>query len=124
MTDEHVIFTKVDRPGDFRRAELESLKEVIHVLQSFERLKKIRTDKAEKSILLAKQMKELGALISKAKGLYPNMPGPGKKAAKKKKPKKAKKGKKEKQQKLVEPKGLDALEKQLKDIQGKLDVIS
>src|SRR3989338_4046605 len=68
---EHLIFTNVNNPAAFRRSELESVKDSLHLLQGFERLSKIRTDKAEKSILLTKQMKELQLLMNKTKGLFP-----------------------------------------------------
>lgn len=135
MSEEHLVFTKVNNPAAFRRSELESVKDSIHLLQGFERLSAIRTEKAEKSILLAKQMKELQLLMNKTKGLFPVLaehhPAPPASETKAKKVKagktKAAKAKppvlaKEEQRTL--PAGLAALEKQLKDIEGKLNVLS
>lgn len=137
MSEEHLVFTNVNNPAAFRRSELESVKDSIHLLQGFERLSAIRTEKAEKSILLAKQMKELQLLMNKTKGLFPVLaehhPAPpisetkAKKVTADKTKTKAAKAKpavlaREEQRTL--PAGLAALEKQLKDIEGKLNVLS
>lgn len=133
MSEEHLVFTKINNPTAFRRSELESVKDSIHLLQGFERLSAIRTEKAEKSILLAKQMKELQLLMNKTKGLFPVLaehhPAPISEPSKAKtgktkaaKPTRPQPLSKEEQRTL--PAGLAALEKQLKDIEGKLNVLS
>lgn len=134
---ENLIFTNIRDAAGLRRAELESVKDILHLLQGFEQLSKIRTDKAEKSILLTKQMKELQLLMNKTKGMFPDLPehhaAPVSEPASAKKAKagkaKTKKSKakpavlaKEEQRTL--PAELAALEKQLKDIEGKLNVLS
>lgn len=136
MSEEHLVFTKVNNPAAFRRSELESVKDSIHLLQGFERLSAIRTEKAEKSILLAKQMKELQLLMNKTKGLFPVLaehhPAPmsepkakkGKADKAKTKAAKAKPAVLAKEEQRTLPAGLAALEKQLKDIEGKLNVLS
>ncbi|MDO8643277.1 MAG: hypothetical protein Q7R76_06920 [Candidatus Woesearchaeota archaeon] len=133
MSDEHIIFTKIDNAQGFRRAELESVKDTLHLLQGFEKLSQIRTEKAEKSILLAKQMKELQLLMNKTKGLFPVLPehhaAPAAESAKAKKSttgktKAAKIKPLAKEEQHTLPAGLAALEKQLKDIEGKLHILS
>ena len=137
MTEEHLVFTKINDTFGLRRSELESVKDIIHLLQGFERLSTIRTDKAEKSIMLTKQMKELQLLTNRMKGLFPIVPAvaehhpslpvphvtqkgqKGKTA--KTKAAKPKPLSKEEQREL--PQSLTALEKQLRAIEGKLDIL-
>ncbi len=119
-----LVFTKINDAAGFRKAELESVKDIIHLLQGFEQLSKIRTNKAEKSLHLTKQMKELGALMNKLKAKLPtvheNAPAPV--APPKGRGKKAKIPLSKEEQRQL-PQGLAALEHQLRDIEGKLNVL-
>jgi len=71
MTDDTIFYVGVPGPEDFRKDILESTKDVIHLLQEHEKLKRIRIDKVEESTKLRKIIKELILLNNKLKGQLP-----------------------------------------------------
>lgn len=117
-----MLFMKVDEPVEVRRNLLESAKITIHSLQRYERFKKVREEKAEKIIALRNVMKEIEQLFIQLKRELPDteihtperVEHHGKKVVKTK-------GKVRMPEYSSE---LEQLEKELKQIEAKLNALS
>lgn len=124
MTQE-ILYQKIDNPVEFRRNMLESSKQVIRALQKYEKLKAVRVKKAEQVSKLRGIVREISTLNIKLKKEFPDLlfkPAKVKKEARKEEKKKAEKS--EEKPEKRETRELVDLEKQLKDIERKLESIS
>ena len=63
MAKEEIFHVGIEEPKEIRKNILESTRQVIYSLQRFEKLKAVRIEKAEKIILLKKQIIELLRLV-------------------------------------------------------------
>ncbi|PIN86331.1 hypothetical protein COV19_06010 [Candidatus Woesearchaeota archaeon CG10_big_fil_rev_8_21_14_0_10_44_13] len=126
MASEEILYQKIENPVEFRRNLLESSKQVIRSLQKYERLKAVRLKKAEQISKLRNIVREISILNSKLKKEFPDLIFKAQKAAKpqEKRSEKKKAEKKEEQLDRKETRELVDLEKQLKDIEKKLETIS
>ncbi len=112
---EEGLYIRIDDPIEFRRALLESSRDIIKSLQKYEESKSARVRKVKEIAKLRALIKELNILVNKLQSMLPEghikiiSPQPKKKEHKAK----AKKGQKESKE-IVE------LERHLKDIEGKL----
>src|SRR3989344_1006476 len=68
---EEVFFVGLQSPEDLRRDLLESTKDVITVLRTYENFKKNRVDKAQHVLRLKETIKELDVLFAKLKRVLP-----------------------------------------------------
>lgn len=64
-------FVQIKDPVDMRRSILGSSKQIIHILQRYERIKDLRVQKLEKISKLRSQNKEINLLIAKLKKEFP-----------------------------------------------------
>jgi hypothetical protein len=64
-------FVQIRDPVDVRRSILGSSKQIIHVLQRYERIKALRVKKLEKISLLRALNKEINLLMAKLKKEFP-----------------------------------------------------
>ena len=69
--DEDVFYVGVKSPDDFRKDLLEGTKSVIHLLQRYERFKKVRIEKIEETLKLREVISELMLLNKKLKASLP-----------------------------------------------------
>lgn len=122
MAGEEILFKKINNPVEFRKNLLEASKQLIHGLQKYESLKAVRTKKAEQIARLKSIVREINILNSKLKKEFPDLVfkiAKVKKASGEKTEKEAKKGvKKKENRELVD------LERQLKEIEKKLENVS
>ena len=112
------FFVNIESPSELRRPILESSREVIHLMQDFESLKSIRTEKSETMEKLDNVMKEISVLVTKLKAELPKVP-----ASKKKTTLKKTSVRKKTVVKKVESKpksDLDKLEAELNDVEKQL----
>lgn len=127
MAGEELLFKKIDSPVEFRRNILEASKIVVHSLQKYERLKAVRIKKAELVIKLKDLVREIDMLTTKLKKEFPDLIFKTKEIKRElKKEKKEPESKKEKEAKPDKKpsRELVDLEKQLKEIESKLESIS
>lgn len=124
MADEEILFKKIDNPFELRRSLLEASKQMIHGLQKYERLKSIRTKKAEEVSKLKSTLREINLLNAKLKKEFPDLLFKTQKAKEEKGKAKAEKKKEEAKPEKKDSRELVDLEKQLKDIEKKLESIS
>ena len=66
-----VFYVGIRDPIDVRRSLLESARETIHFMKRYEKLKSIRTEKIQMLLKLDTEVKELRALLSKLKKMFP-----------------------------------------------------
>lgn len=64
-------FVQIKDPADIRRGILGSSKQIIHILQRYERIKDLRVQKLEKISQLRSQNKEINLLIANLKKEFP-----------------------------------------------------
>ncbi len=64
-------FVHIKDPVDMRRSILGSSKQIIHILQRYERIKDLRVQKIEKISKLRAQNKEINLLIANLKKEFP-----------------------------------------------------
>lgn len=130
MASEELLFKKIDDPSGFRRNILEASKQMIHGLQKFERLKAVRSKKAEHVARLRNIVREISTLNAKLKKEFPDIifkrtqVKKEKKEPKEKAAKKGKKGEAKEEKGKKESRELVDLERQLKDIEKKLESVS
>ena len=123
--DNEVFFVQVRDPAEVRRDILESLKDILELLQRFEKFKQKRHEKLQRILHLRKLVKDAHKLMGNMKlrlpqtnlrGVAPSeAPKPVKKAAKKKEAKEV--PKKEPRKEKTE---LERLEEELSAIESKL----
>lgn len=133
-----VFYVGIKDPIEIRRSILESSKEIVQLLQDFEKFKELREQKAQLKEMLKKDIHSMSGLIKKLRVVLPKTELrvrleqehiiPGEEPVEKKS--KGKKGKAEKEKagkapkKFVEPRKavteLDKLEEELKKIESKL----
>ena len=118
-------YVRIDSPVEFKRANLESMKGIIHSLQRMERLERIRAQKQGKLEELKQLEKVISALNNKLKSMLPKVKGARKPtvpvSAPMKKTQRGKRGKSKSAAGSKKPAApLDRLEKELQDIESKL----
>jgi len=64
-------FVQIKDPADIRRSILGSSKQIIHILQRYERMKDLRVQKLEKISKLRAQNKEINLLVAKLQKEFP-----------------------------------------------------
>jgi|TARA_B100000315_G_C14570499_1_gene585216 hypothetical protein len=122
MSEEY--FKIIQEPNSVRKTVLESSKEIIQNLKSYQTILDIRKRKAELLKNLKVQIKEINLLLDNIRDLFPSelIAKYGLKE-KKTTAKKGAKTKKEKK-KSIEPSELTKLENKLTDIESKLQTLS
>jgi len=115
---EESYFVGVSDPIEVRRNILESSKNMIHVLQKYERFKTLREKKIENITRLNQTIKEINTLISKLKAELPKPPK-RKKAFKEEKEEEVK-GKPTERKPTKEKSELEKLEEELNKVEEKL----
>lgn len=126
--DSELFFVQVRNPAEVRRNILETLKEIVGVLQSFEKFRQIRHEKVEKINHLRVQIRQANKMLGDLKGKLPQTnlravvvrEAPVNRIHKKKKKSKAAEQKKEKVSPKKEMTEVERLESQLGAIEGKL----
>ncbi|MBI2541985.1 hypothetical protein HYV80_04715 [Candidatus Woesearchaeota archaeon] len=132
--DSELFFVQVRNPAEVRRSILETLKEIVGVLQSFEKFRQIRHEKIEKINHLRVQIRQANKMLGDLRGKLPQTnlravvvrEAPAKKNHKKKKSKAPEQKKEKTPQKKdnAPPKKdmteVEKLESQLSAIEGKL----
>lgn len=69
--NEQGLFIKIDHPVEFRRDLLESSRDTIKLLQSIDKINKIRIEKVEETFKLNRQLRELKKLMLYLKSQLP-----------------------------------------------------
>jgi len=69
--DKDIFYVGVKSPDDFRKDLLEGTKSIIHLLQRYERFKKVRIEKIEEILKLREIVSELNLLNKKLKSSLP-----------------------------------------------------
>ncbi len=121
------FFIKIDDPAEFRKTILYSVRDMIKVLQRYERVKELRVHKAELVANLKHTTKEIQGIIADLESKLPDVEyekqAKGKKAAE---PAATHKGKRVKMKlpKQQAKNELAALEDELREIDEKIKVIS
>ncbi|NQU98125.1 hypothetical protein HQ533_01545 [Candidatus Woesearchaeota archaeon] len=128
------FFRRIENPNDIRRRVLESSKEIIQNLKSYQKILKIREQKSEKIKELKLRLKEINIFLDKLKDEFPTelISKFEEEKKKKEKPSRKKKGQKGKKtskkqavkKKIIEPSELTKLESALSSIESKLKTLS
>ncbi|MBW3010666.1 hypothetical protein KY326_00395 [Candidatus Woesearchaeota archaeon] len=69
--EEEVFFVGIKDPVEIRRDLLESTKDTITIIKTYENIKALRTEKAKYMLVIQKLIKELNILVSKLKRVLP-----------------------------------------------------
>lgn len=132
MTDKDIFYVEVHRPIDFRRSLLEASRDLLRALQKFEDLKKVRADKMKEIAKLKSIVRDINSILNQAKNHVPalniKIPEPPKHEKKAKESKEEKRPtahahhrkKKDAKMQYKTSREVTDLEKQLKEIEGKL----
>lgn len=126
--EEAPLFVRIRQPTNMQRNILEATKGIIESLQKYERVKTIRNQKKSLIAKLKHDLREVSSLINKLKQDLPKVSMPAVKSKQKKetikkdslKQEKAVKKKEDFSTKTTET-DLDKLEKELNEIEAKLD---
>lgn len=129
MEGEEILFRKIDSPVESRRNLLGASKDIIHSLQRYEKLKAIRVKKAERILKLKALVMSISGLTGRLRKEFPDIifkskQAPKKEADKKKKDEKKQDDKKPRMDEKKASREMFDLEKQLKDIEKKLEGMS
>jgi len=130
--EDEVFFVGIRDPVEVRKTLLENTRDVVQILQRFERFKQVREEKAQEVLILKNDIKELNRLVNKLKSSLPKTKiriklQQEEAAAKKQKPVEEKKKVEKKQEVPVKKKelsDLEKLERELGDIEGRLSKLS
>ncbi|MBC8501051.1 MAG: hypothetical protein H8D38_04785 [DPANN group archaeon] len=117
------FFRRIENPNNLRREVLESSKEIIQNLKSYQKILDIREKKTEKIKELKVQIKEINLFLDKLRDDFPAELVSKFEGEHKKKEKPSGK-KKAKEKKIAEPSELTKLENKLSDIENKLKSLS
>ena len=122
MREKEVFYVEIPNPVDCRRSVLEASRDLLRGLQKYEDLKKIRFQKLREMSVLKNIIKEINTLLNQARNSLPSVTVRIPEPAKQKEAKKAQRPKKKaiEEEEAKKPREVAELEKQLKDIEGKL----